>query len=1034
MQRIDTSPQRSRLARRLRTVLRGDVLFDAASRGRYASDASIYQIEPVGVVVPADEADVFAAIDLAREMRVPVLPRGAGTSLCGQSVGEALVIDHSRHLNAITAFDPQAMTIEVQPGIVLDRLNAFLEPHGLWFPVDISSSAQATLGGMAATNAGGARSIVHGNMVHNVLGIDAILSDGTAEHFGPFGAAAARPLASGRSGDLVARLFELAARERDEIGRAWPKLAHRAGGYNLDVFHPLSARPYTADGSVNLAHLLVGSEGTLAWFRRLVLRLAPLPKARALAVMGYPALRAALRSVPHIVKLGPSAVELADRAMLERARAEPALRPAVDRVLAGPAGRAPEAVLLVEFYGDEPAAASERLARLAETIGDLGQPCSVAEVSGEAAQRTLWAARRAGLDALLRPRGDARPLPFIEDCAVPLEHLAGYAEGLAEVLERHGVRAAWHGHAAAGMLHVRPILDLRRSGPDGGVTKMRAIADEVAQLVRRCQGVFSGEHGDGLARGERVRWQFGPRLTHAFEQVKDLFDPAGLMNPGKIVRVPRMDDASLLRFAPGHAIAPLDTALDWSAWDVGVDASSGRVGAPGSGGDPARGYAKAVEMCDGNGRCRKLDAGTMCPSYRATRDERDSTRGRANTLRLALSGRLGDDALGSQALFDTLALCVGCKGCRRECPAGVDMTRMKTEFLYHYRRRHALPWRERLVAYLPRYAPWAARLHGLANLRDRIPGLARLSERMLGLAAARRLPVWRRDVFTRTEAARAARGPDAGRSDGGSGDGREVVLWADTFDDYFEPDNLRAARRVLEAGGYRVHVARPAAGDAQPGRPLCCGRTFLSTGLVDEARAEARRTLAALAPWVQRGVAVVGIEPACLLTMRDEFLALGLGEAAVALSSQALLFEEFLAREHAAGRLGLRLRPLPQRRALLHGHCHQKAFDAMRPIEVVLGLVPSLAVETIASGCCGMAGAFGYEAEHYAVSMKMGELALLPAVRAAGPDDLIVADGASCRRQVADGAQREALHVARVLELALAPADTEGPSASAGAD
>lgn len=1022
MPRTDPSPQHGRLARRLRTVLRGEVLFDAVSRGRYASDASSRQVQPIGVVVPADEADVLAAIDLAREMRVPILPRGAGTGLCGQGVGEALVIDHSRHLDAVTAFDAQAMTVEVQPGIVLGRLNAFLEPHGLWFPVDISSSAQATLGGMAATNARGMRSLAHGHMVHNVIAIDAILSDGTAERFGPFGATAARALASGRSGELVAKLFELAARERQAIEHAWPMLAHQAGGYNLDALHPQAGRPYTADGSVNLAHLLVGSEGTLAWFRRLVLRAAPLPQARALAVAGFGDPVAALRAAARIVELGPSAVVLADRAMFDRAHADPASRLLVERVLAACADAASGALLLVEFYGDGPHAVREHLARLAEALHDTVQPCRVVEVPGEAAQRALWAVRAAGLDVLLRRAGEAGPLPGIDPCTVPLEHLAAYAQGLVQVLRRHGVRAAWHGHAGVGVVHVRPIPGPGSGGPDGDAARTRALAGEIAELARRCQAIPCGGHGDTTRPGECVERPFEPRLARAFEQVKDLFDPAGLMNPGKVVRAARPGDAGLRRDAPGPAPVPLATALDWSAWDVGVDLRTGRIGAPGSGGDPAHGYAKAVQRCDGNGRCRKLDGGTMCPSYRVTRDERDSTRGRANTLRLALAGRLGGDALGTRALFDTLALCVGCKGCRRECPAGVDMTRMKTEFLHHYRRRHGLPWRERLMAFLPRYAPRVARLHGLANLRDRLPGLARLSERMLGLAAARRLPVWRSDVFTRTEAVRPGRSRDAGRARADGGEGREVVLWADTFDNYFEPENLRAARRVLEAGGYRVHVAGPAAGDAQPSRPLCCGRTFLSAGLVDEARVEARRTLAALAPWVERGVAVVGIEPACLLTMRDEFLALGLGGAAGVLASQALLFEEFLAREHAAGRLALPLRALPQRRALLHGHCHQKAFDAMRPIEVVLGLVPLLEVATVESGCCGMAGAFGYEAEHLALSMKMGELALLPVVRTAGPDDLIVADGASCRRQILDGAQREALHVARVLERALAPA------------
>ncbi|MCZ7561273.1 MAG: FAD-binding protein [Burkholderiaceae bacterium] len=1007
--------ERARLAQRLRRVLRGEVLFDAFSRGRYATDASIYQVDPVGVVVPADEADVIAAIDLARESRTPILPRGGGTSQCGQAVGEALVIDNSRHLNEVTAFDPQAMTVEVQPGIVLDALNAWLEPHGLWFPVDVSTGAQATLGGMAGNNSCGSRSIAYGNMVHNVLGIDAILSDGTTEHFGPFGTDAKRPMASARSGELVSRLFAIAARERAEIERQWPKVLRRVGGYNLDVFHPQSERPYTADGSVNLAHLLVGSEGTLAYFRRLVLKLSRLPAAKVLGVVNFPSFHAAMDSAQHIVKLGPSAVELVDRTMIELSRANPVFRPTIEAALVERDGRGPEAILLVEFSGDDAVALAQRLARLGELMGDLGLPGSVVELLDKARQKALWEVRKAGLNIMMSLRGDGKPVSFIEDCAVPLGHLAEYTGRLTEVFARHGTRGTWYAHASVGTLHVRPILDMRRHGPDGGAAKMRAIAEEASAMVRQFKGAYSGEHGDGLVRSEWVAWQFGPRLTRAFEEIKEAFDPLGLMNPGKIVRPPRMDDASLFRFRPGYAPQPLATALDWSAWDVQNDPLTERIGAPGTGGDPARGFAKAVEMCNNNGHCRKFDAGTMCPSYRATRDERDLTRGRANTLRLALSGQLGEDALVSQAMHETMSLCVGCKGCKRECPTGVDMARMKTEFLYHYRKRHPLRLRERMVAFLPRYAPWLARVPWLANLRDRLPGAAWLSERLLGLSARRRLPAWRRDVFTRDRGLALE-----GAVPAPAGDGLDVVLWADTFDDYFEPENLRAARRVLQAAGYRVHVARAADGDANPRRPLCCGRTFLATGLVDEARAEARRTLAALAPWVQHGVPVVGLEPSCLLTMRDEFLVLGLGEAAGALASQAMLFEEFLAREHEAGRLKLALRALPQARALLHGHCHQKTFDAIAPIRTVLGLIPSLKVELIESSCCGMAGAFGYEAEHHDISMKMGEAALLPAVRAAGPGDIVVADGTSCRHQIADGANRSAEHVARVLERALA--------------
>ena len=605
-----------------------------------------------------------------------------------------------------------------------------------------------------------------------------------------------------------------------------------------------------------------------------------------------------------------------------------------------------------------------------------------------------------------------------------------------------------------GTLHVRPILDMRRTGPNGGAQKMRAIAAEASALVRQFKGAYSGEHGDGLVRSEWVAWQFGPRLTRAFEQIKELFDPDGVLNPGKIVRPARMDDASLFRYPPGYSMRPLATALDWSAWDVnnddrgdgGGDHRFERISVPGTGGDPAAGFGKAAEMCNNNGHCRKLDAGTMCPSFRATRDEQHLTRGRANTLRLALSGQLGPDALISDEMFATMDLCVSCKGCKRDCPTGVDMARMKIEFLHHYRQRRGLGLKERLIAYLPRYAPWAARWPALANARDAWPALARMSERMTGLSAQRRWPRWRADTFFRNAADRSneqhanasrvrAEAPTRASSDiedQDLGAGLDAVLFVDTFSNYFEPEIAHAALRVLNAAGLRVRPARPARDDAEPNRPLCCGRTFLAVGLVDEARREAQRMIDALAPLAERGVPIVGLEPSCVLGLRDEYQVLRLGERARVLGEQTFLFEEFLVRAERTGRLSLPLRPIGTFSALLHGHCHQKAFDALAPTRQVLSWIPGLSVQAIESSCCGMAGSFGYEAAHHDVSLKMAELSLLPALRAAATDTIFVADGTSCRTQIAYGlggtdvgqagvSKRRALHAAEVLASALAP-------------
>ena len=983
------------LAARLRREIRGEVLFDAASRGRYATDASIYQIEPVGVVVPQSEEDARIAIQIAAELGVPILPRGGGTSQCGQTVGAALVIDNSKYLNRVLAFDKAARTAVVQPGLVLDQLNAYLRPHGLWFPVDVSTSAQATLGGMAGNNSCGSRSIRYGNMVHNVRGIDALLADGSAFHFGPSDAIAAGPAAYR---ELVERVHDVVRREAAEIEARWPKVLRRVQGYNIDMVQPGAEHAPLAH---NLAHLLVGSEGTLAYSQRIHLDLAPLPQHKTLGVCHFPSFHQAMQAPQHIVKLGPTAVELVDRTMIELARGNAAFKPIVNRFLKGD----PDAILLVEFAGDDRREQLAKLAQLVELMAELGFPGGVVEIPDPGLQKQVWEVRKAGLNIMMSMKGEGKPVSFIEDCAVPLEHLAEYTDKLTQVFAKHGTRGTWYAHASVGTLHVRPVLNMKQ----GGARQMRAIAEEACELVRSYKGAaYSGEHGDGLVRTEWIEPIIGARLTRALEEIKDLFDPRGLMNPGKIVRGTRQDDRSLFRFKPGYAGQPLATALDWSEWDT-----------PGA---ASKGFMAAVEMCNNNGHCRKFDAGTMCPSYRATGNERDLTRGRANTLRLALSGQLGADAFTSEAMREAMDLCVSCKGCRRECPTGVDMARMKIEFLHHYQKRHGISLKDRLIAWLPRYAPWAARLAWLANLRDTVPGLARLGELLLGLSAQRSLPRWRGDAFL------SGRGSIAADSQTQQ---REVVLLVDTFNNYFEPDNARAALAVLEAAGYRVHLARAADDQNGTARPLCCGRTFLASGLVEQARAEAQRTIAALQPYVARGLPIIGLEPSCLYTLRDEFKSMLPGAAAEALAAQAQLFEEFLAAEHQAGRLALKLQALPQKKALLHGHCHQKAFGAMSAVEQVLRLVPELKVETVEASCCGMAGAFGYEAEHYEISMNMAEASLLPAMRKADAETLLVADGTSCRHQIHDGlrstehaspapAPHEAMHVAQVLARALA--------------
>ena len=608
----------SALAARLRREIEGEVLFDPASRGRYSTDASIYQIDPVGVVVPKTEQDAKITLQIAVEEGVPVLPRGAGSSQCGQTVGAALVIDHSKFLDSIVSFDKEAATAVVQPGVVLDGLNAQLRRHGLWFPVDVSTSAQATLGGMAGNNSCGTRSIRYGNMVHNVLGIDALLADGSEHHFGVVPADVSRLSGDARYVGLAKKVRAIAEREAGEIEARWPKVLRHVQGYNLDFVKPR--------GEWNFAQLLVGSEGTLAYSRRIHLKLSPLPRFRTLGVCHFRTFRQSMEAPQHIVKLSPTAVELVDRTMIALARSNPAYRAIVERFVQGD----PDAILLVEFVGDDRDAPADKLERLAALMADLGHPDSVIRISDAALQRDVWEVRKAGLNIMMSMKGDGKPVSFIEDCAVPLENLTEYTDSLTQVFEKHGTEGTWYAHASVGTLHVRPILDMKRDG----AKKMRAIAEEACALVKKYKGAaYSGEHGDGLVRSEWIAPIIGERLVRALEEIKNLFDPKGLLNPGKIVRPSKQDDRTLFRFKPGYAAERLDTVLDWSEWS-----------APGA---ASEGFAAAVEMCNNNGHCRKFDAGTMCPSFRATGDERHLTRGRANSLRLALSGQLGPDAFTS---------------------------------------------------------------------------------------------------------------------------------------------------------------------------------------------------------------------------------------------------------------------------------------------------------------------------------------------------------------------------------------------------
>jgi FAD/FMN-containing dehydrogenase/Fe-S oxidoreductase len=985
-----TSVEDSALAARFERDITGEVLFDSFSRGRYATDASFYQIMPAGVVVPRSMDEALRALAIAREQGRIVTARGGGTSQCGQTINDGIVIDVSKHLNRMLSLDVENRACVVEPGIVLDDLNRQLKKHGLWFPVDVSTASRATIGGMAGNNSCGGRSLRYGTMRDNTLSMDAVLADGTALHFGEVPRDLARVNAPGGGLSLFRDMLDLGAREADEIAKKFPKVQRRVGGYNLDALVPRNAPN-------NMAHLLVGSEGTLAFTTKVELKLWPVIRNKVLGVCHFGSFYEAMDAAQHLVKLRPIAVELVDRTMIALGRDIAMFKPVIASAVRGD----PDAVLVVEFAEEDQDENLRRLKQLSELMADLGFGWNnpkrkwggVVEISEPALQTAIADFRAAGLNVMMSMKSEGKPVSFVEDCAVPLPHLADYTARLNAIFAKHGTSGTMYAHASEGCLHVRPVLNLRL---EKDVKAMRAIAEETFAMVREYKGSHSGEHGDGLVRSEFHEPMFGARIVADFREVKHRFDPNNLLNPGKIVDPPKMDDRTLFRYPPTYEVGELQTVLDWSAY-------------PGAGG----GFQGAVEMCNNNGACRKLEGGVMCPSYRATRDEKDVTRGRANTLRLAISGQLGADALSSDAMMETLKLCVSCKACRHECPTGVDMAKMKIEVLAARARTRRLSLRDRLVGYLPRYAGLASRLAPLANLRNNSSVLRALFEKVAGISKRRALPAFRRDVFVSDDIV-------------GPADGREVVLFADTFNRFYERENLDAALRVLIEGGYRVHLPKPIGG----GRPLCCGRTFLSAGLVDEARAELNRLVKTYAPFAARGVPIIALEPSCLLTLRDELLSLRADAMAKSISAHALLLEEFLVHEAQAGRLKLPLGAVSGK-VLVHGHCHQKSFGAFKPVEQALRLIPDLAVEIVESSCCGMAGAFGYGADTYDASIEMAELSLLPAVRRADEKTFVVADGTSCRHQIKDGSERTALHAAQLLAMSLDRAKSRKTPSSA---
>lgn len=983
------------LAAALARELAGEVRSDTYSRHLYAADASMYAADPLAVAYPRDADDVAAAIVIAGRFDVPVVLRGAGTSLAGQAIGaRAVVLDTSRHMDAIGEIDVEARRVRVGPGVVQDDLNAAAGRHGLAFGPDTSTSNRATIGGMIGNNSSGSHSIVYGTTVDHVYELDVVLSDGSRAQFGALDEA---ERADTLEGAIHRGLPGIVRAHRDAIETGYPKHWRQSGGYQLGRLLEGTVLPTTdlrgtgQDASPNLARFVVGTEGTLVAGTEATVGLVPRPNARQFAVGHFDSVAAAIAATDDALELDAAAIELIDRTILDLSRRKLEFRRLSDHLEGDP-----EALLFVTFFGDTEAEAGDRLDRLEAAWRRHGHGYHVARARTPAEQDALTKVRKSGLGLLMAAsQGASRPLAFVEDTAVAPERLNEYVARFKAILDDRGLTAGFYGHCSVGCLHIRPYVDL---GAAGGVETMRAVAEEIVDLVAEFDGVNSSEHGDGRARSEFNRRIFGDDLYEAMRDVKRLFDPRGRLNPGVIVDAPPLTER--LRDPALPPPGPLTTRLSFEHG----------------------GMRGAADRCMRIGACRKTGAGVMCPSYMATREEEHSTRGRANALVKALSEPDPHGALGDARLHEILDLCLECKACKSECPLSVDMASLKSEFLSHYQEIHGVPLRSRIFGAIRRLNRLGAATAPLSNLPARIGPLRAALERWGGIARERPLPRFQRDTLERWYRKRAGSGspshqhavPGLAGTERASPPPRgDLVFLADSFTTFTEPAIGKAAIELLEAAGWRVRLESRG----------CCGRASISKGLLDRARAAAADMAARLAPEAQRGVPIVGCEPSCLLTLREEHLALLPGDArAQAVARQARLVDELLAEAIDDGALALDpASPVADSRIVFHGHCHQKALAGTAPTVELLRRIPGAEVVELDAGCCGMAGSFGFEAEHYDLSMRIGESRLFPAVRGEDAATLIAATGVSCRQQIQHGTGRAAHHPVELVRRALAP-------------
>ena len=943
----------------------GEVRFDEMTRVLYSTDASIYQIEPIGVVIPRDADDVVAVIETANRYGVPVLPRGGGTSLAGQTVGHAVVIDFSKYMRHIVEVNSEEGWVRTQPGIILDELNHYLQPYGVLFAPDPSTSNRSNVGGALGNNSCGAHSIVWGKTVDNVRDLDVVLSNGDAARFGVLNRAQleARMHGEGLESEVFRRLFDIGEANRDEILGRYPKIQRRVSGYNLDEL--------VAAGDFNMARFVVGSEGTLVAITEATLRTVTRPKMKALGILHFNDLIESMEATVATLELDPAAVEHIGSLILRQARTNLQYARMMDFIEGDP-----EAILVVEMVGESEAELEAKLDGLEERMkrGRLGY--AIRRLTNPEQQSRVWEVRKAGLGLMMNVSGPAKPIPFVEDTAVAPEVLPQFIERFDRIVRGHGTTAGYYGHASVGCLHIRPLIDLK---VESDVERMVSIATQISDLVLEFGGSMSGEHGDGLVRSGWNEKMFGSQVYNAFRDVKNAFDPKGIFNPGKIVDAPPMTEN--LRISPVYRTIELKTGFGYT--DEGD-------------------YAGAIEMCNGQGACRKVIGGTMCPSYMVTRDEEHSTRGRANALRAAMSGALPLDSLTSKRMYDVMDLCLECKGCKAECPSNVDMAKLKYEFLDKYYKANGHPIRNRIFGNIAALSRLGSFFAPLSNWSLKSAWIREMLDEYAGIDKRRLLPSFSSQTFTQWFRARGG-SPKSAATRG------QVVLFPDTFTNYNYPALGRAAVKVFEGLGYQVILPSS----------RCCGRPMLSKGMMDQAQRNARFNVYRVYPYVQRGAKLVGLEPSCVLSFRDDYVDLLGGDAkAKTVSENTMLVEEFVLFAQQEQGAGAQFKDLSQK-LLVHGHCHQKALVGTRPTMQVLQTVLGCDAEEIDSGCCGMAGSFGFEKEHYDISLKIGEQTLFPRIRNEADSIVIVAQGISCRQQIEHGTGRQAKHLVEILAEAL---------------